>query len=273
MLSKKILSALESDRYSALATSPKTQGNIESLCLGGSLAYGLALPESDIDIRGFCLRSSDDILVGYDFEQFENKETDTTLYTYPKFLHLLSKANPGTLEWLGLRAEDIIWEGEIAKLIRASGDKFLTQRVVHTFGGFATQQYKRLQAGQASKGLAKSPYKAAKYMCHIIRLYDMGTEILSSEGIKTYRKSDRQLLLDIKLGKYQKEDGKPTPEFWEILSSSENKFNEAKIKTKLPEQLEENLVKNLLLKIAKMIVFDGYTGKSLNEITTRTKKN
>ena len=40
---------------------------------------------------------------------------------------------------------------------------------------------------------------------HLVRLYLMGIDILQGNGIKTYREDDRELLLDIRNGKYSYE--------------------------------------------------------------------
>ena len=69
----------------------KELSNIILMGLGGSYAYGTNIEGSDIDLRGIALNSRENILLGKDFEQVVNTDTDTTIYSLNKMIfHLKS---------------------------------------------------------------------------------------------------------------------------------------------------------------------------------------
>lgn len=88
-----------------------------------------------------------------------------------------------------------------------------------------------------------SPTKLAKHQMHLIRLLSMGEEILSGQGIHTYREKDRELLLDIRNEKYSQD------EVMEIIREKEDKFNYAKKNSILPKTCNENKIKELVSEI------------------------
>ena len=66
----------------------KELSNIILMGLGGSYAYGTNIEGSDIDLRGIALNSRENILLGKDFEQVVNTDTDTTIYSLNKISSL-----------------------------------------------------------------------------------------------------------------------------------------------------------------------------------------
>jgi predicted nucleotidyltransferase len=118
----------------------------KSLFIGvsGSHAYGTANEKSDIDLRGCCYNSPDEILLGNDFEQFTSQSSDTTIYSFNKFLRLLSSCNPNVIELLGLKDEHYLFEDENFKQLRENYSMFLSKKAVNTFGGYASMQLRRL---------------------------------------------------------------------------------------------------------------------------------
>ena len=63
-----------------------------------------------------------------------------------------------------------------------------------------------------------------KHAMHLVRLLIMGIEILEGKGINTYREKDREQLLEIRNGKYQKEDGSFYKEFFDMVDCLEKKL-------------------------------------------------
>ena len=61
-----------------------------------------------------------------------------------------------------------------------------------------------------------------KHAMHLIRLYTSLLDILEKEDIVTYRSDDLPLLMSIRKGDYQLEDGTYRPEFFEMVSDFEN---------------------------------------------------
>ena len=83
--------------YDFLRTNPRLGDNIILLGLGGSRAYGTSTPTSDWDWRGLAMNTPQEILLRQDFEQVENRATDTVIYSFNKMIGLLADCNPNTI--------------------------------------------------------------------------------------------------------------------------------------------------------------------------------
>lgn len=135
---------VNSSEYDFLRTNEHLQNNIILLGLGGSHAYGTNVESSDIDLRGCALNSKEEILTNKNFEQFTNDETDTTIYSFNKLISLLTSVNPNTIEMLGLKPEHYIYLSPIGKELLDNKHLFLSKKCIHSFGGYANQQLRRL---------------------------------------------------------------------------------------------------------------------------------
>ena len=118
--------------------------NVILLTLGGSHAYGTNIEGSDLDIRGCALNSKSEILLGHDFEQVSDKKTDTCIYSFNKLIPLLANVNPNTIEMLGCKKEHYLYLSDVGRELLDNSSIFLSQKCVHTFGGYANQQLRRL---------------------------------------------------------------------------------------------------------------------------------
>ena len=135
---------LYSPEYEFLKTNQHLGTNVILLGLGGSHAYGTNIVTSDLDVRGCTLNSKEEILTNKNFEQFENRDTDTVIYSFNKLIHLLSNCNPNTIEILGLKPEHYIYLSPIGKELLSHKNLFLSKRAINAFGGYATAQLRRL---------------------------------------------------------------------------------------------------------------------------------
>ena len=81
---EQIKKKLKTSEYDFLREDKNLDDNIILLTLGGSHAYGMDKEGSDLDVRGIALNSKKDILLGTDFEQVVNADTDTTIYSFNK---------------------------------------------------------------------------------------------------------------------------------------------------------------------------------------------
>ena len=158
--------------YDFLRTNEHLGNNIILLGLGGSHAYGTNIEGSDVDIRGCALNTKDEILLGKDFEQVVNKDTDTTIYSAKKLISMLAEGNPNTIEILGLKPEHYLVVTDAGKLILDNKDIFLSQRVASSFGGYMTQQLYRLQ----QKSL--TAVSDEEYLLHITKVLNAMNEKL-----------------------------------------------------------------------------------------------
>lgn len=112
---------------------------------GGSHAYGTNNDNSDVDIRGVATRAKRSILTGSDFEQVVDVNTDTTVYSLDKIVKLLCSCNPNTIEMLGLKPEHYIYLTDAGKKLIENRHLFLSKRAIHSFGGYANAQLRRLE--------------------------------------------------------------------------------------------------------------------------------
>jgi len=137
-------SLLEKAEYAFLRTNPDLR-NIVYLVLSGSRAYGTSTPNSDFDLRGALIEPPQYIYGLQQFEQFEDSPSDTVIYSLKKFIDLLTKANPNTLELLGVEEDSIVVITETGRTIRNNTEWFLSKRVINSFGNYAVAQLRRLQ--------------------------------------------------------------------------------------------------------------------------------
>ncbi len=100
-----------------------------------------------------------------------------------------------------------------------------------------------------SRNSKKDDAHLNKHAMHLIRLYLMALDILEKEEICTYREAERELLLDIRNGKYQKEDGTYCDEFFQMVDEYEKRLDYAKKNTGLPEHPNYEEVEEFVMDI------------------------
>ena len=162
-MNRSINEIISAPEYEFLRTEPRLGDNIALLTFGGSIAYGLDTPESDIDVRGVIMPLRSDILgAGFikteqdknngnlifgnnGFEQYLDKPTDTTLYTMSKLFALLYKCNPNVIEILGCKPEHYTMVSEYGRMLLDNGSVFLSKLAYGSFAGYARGQFQRLK--------------------------------------------------------------------------------------------------------------------------------
>lgn len=136
---------LESDTYKFLRTDKHLGKNIMFLCLGGSYSYGTNVEGSDLDVRGVYL-NSERSLFGMDTkDEYENKELDCKLYSFTKFIKLVSDCNPNVIEMLFCKPEHYLYVSPLGQLILDNRKLFLSKKAYYTFSGYARAQLNRLE--------------------------------------------------------------------------------------------------------------------------------
>lgn len=319
--------------YDFLRTNEHLGGNIIFLTLGGSYSYGTNIETSDVDVRGCALNSPSDLIGLTNFEQVVHTETDTTIYSFNKLVSLLLNCNPNTIEMLGCKPEHYFLMTDIGQSMIDNRKLFLSKRAAHSFGGYATQQLRRLENALARDRLSqarkeehilnsmKNAVKAFesryttfengsiilytadspredldreifadihidkypvrefnsimndltnligtyeklnhrnhkkddnhlnKHAMHLIRLYLICLDILEHEDIVTYRGQDRDLLMSIRTGAYQNEDGTYRQEFFDMVSEYEKRLSYAKENTNLPDHPNIRLVEEFVMDV------------------------
>ncbi|MCM1232429.1 MAG: nucleotidyltransferase domain-containing protein [Ruminococcus flavefaciens] len=333
MTIQQIREMISGEEYDFLRTNEHLGSRIIFLTLGGSYSYGTNVEGSDVDVRGCALSRPSDLLGLSNFEQVVHTETDTTVYSFNKLVSLLLNCNPNTIEMLGCRPEHYFLLTPIGKEMIENRKLFLSRRAVHSFGGYATQQLRRLENALARDRLSqaekeehilksmqsavqsfKSRYTSFEYgsmalytaesgrddldkeifadihidkypvrefngvineltsivgvyeklnhrnhkkdethlnkhAMHLIRLYLMCLDILEKQDIITYRENDRDLLLRIRNGEYQREDGTYRNEFFEMVNDFEARLFYAKENTSLPEHPDMKRIEEFVMAV------------------------
>lgn len=142
---EQIKEKLKTHEYDFLRQDKKLGSNIILLTLGGSHAYGMDQAGSDLDVRGIALNSKEEVLLGTDFLQVVNVDTDTTVYSFNKMIQLLTSNNPNTLEILGCLPEHYFHLSGIGKELLENRKMFLSRICISTFGGYAENQLRRME--------------------------------------------------------------------------------------------------------------------------------
>lgn len=335
MTIEEIKKMVEGKDYDFLRTNEHLKGRMVFLTLGGSYSYGTNVETSDVDVRGCALNSPSDLLGMSNFEQVVNNETDTTVYSFNKLVSLLLNCNPNTIEMLGCKPEHYIYCTGVGVSMIANRKLFLSRRAVHSFGGYANQQLRRLENALArdkmeqarkEEHILKSMQNAMKsfdgrytefengsitlftaesqreeldseifanihldkypvrefnsivhdltnivsayeklnhrnhkkddnhlnkHAMHLIRLYLMCLDILEKEDIITYRgkEKEHEMLMSIRAGKYQREDGSYRDEFFEIVDHLERRLTYAKENTSLPDHPDMKKVEEFVMAV------------------------
>lgn len=329
-----------SPEYAFLRENEHLGKKIGMLNLGGSLAYGTNLPgHGDIDLRGFYFENADEIigLTGNSGQVVETN-TDTTLYSFNKFIELLISNNPNTIEFLGCKPEHYFYLSEPAKMLLENKKIFLSKNCIFAFGGYANQQLNRLENAIARDRLTqakkeehiilsmknamanfkdrytnfeegsiklytdksdrenfdtevfldidlkhfsargfngimneltnvvrqydklnhrnhkKDEEHLDKHAMHLLRLYLMAFDILEKQEIITYREKDRDFLLEVRQGKFRREDGTYTDEFFDIRNEMNKRFEYDIEHTELPDKPNMKEINELVMEVNKKIV-------------------
>lgn len=146
---------LKTEKYDFLRNDEHLGENTILVTLGGSHAYGMETPNSDLDVRGIALNSKSEILLRNDFEQVADTPTDTTMYSFNKMVELLTKQNPNTIEQLGTKPEHYLYLSNIGRELLDNRKMFLSKICIHSFAGYSQTQLRRMEnkaarlAGQA----------------------------------------------------------------------------------------------------------------------------
>lgn len=333
MTIEEIRAMIDTPIYDFLRDNTHLGGHIIFLTLDGSHAYGTNVETSDVDIRGCALNSKSDLIGLTSFEQVVNTETDTTVYGFNKLVSLLLNCNPNTIELLGCKPEHYFMMTPIGREMLENKKLFLSKRAVNSFGGYATQQLRRLENAIARDRLPqarkeehilnsmknairgfegrytefdkgsivlftgdskredldrevfanihldnypvrefnsivneltniitayeklghrnhkKDDNHLNKHAMHLIRLYLICLDILEKEDIVTYREKDRDFLMSIRNGAFQKEDGTYRQEFFDMVTDYEKRLEYAKKNTSLPDHPDMQRVEEFVMSV------------------------
>ena len=218
----------------------------------GSIAYGLATPNSDIDRLGIFVATTDSILsLNKPNDSFVKTTPDITLHEIEKYMRLAINCNPTVLELLFLDKYEIITQE--GQLLLNDRRLFLSNTVFNSYGGYAIAQAKKLQKRatedsqldtllkDVDRGFsAKTSSRAVKHAKHCFRLLQQGKELLETGE------------LCVKVNNPENFSSFGDMTIKEVLNKFENKYSEFKnSKNTLPDNCEYDKINKLLLKIRK----------------------
>lgn len=339
---EQIKNILQKPSYDFLKTNEHLKNKIMFLTLAGSYAYGTNIQTSDIDIRGCALNSKTDLIGMSHFEQVIDTTTDTVIYAFNKLIPLLLNCNPNCIELLGCKKEHYLYISPEGQQLLQNYKLFLSQKAIHSFGGYADAQLRRLQNALARdaypqaekekhilnslksamysfdqryqhfengsiklyidtsqkqdleseiymdiklnhyplrdyKGLwaemhnivkdyaklngrnhKKDDAHLNKHAMHLIRLYLMCIDILQKGEINTYRQKEHDLLMRIRNGYYQNNDGTFQKEFFEMVDEYQHKMEQAIKHTILPKKPNYKEVEDFVMSINEKVITDVY---------------
>ncbi len=137
------------------------------LVLGGSRAYGIHRPESDVDVKGVAVPPGSvihgfvqrfeqadapgqvavfaDLLSGEERDAVARARLEGTVFELRKFMGLAAESNPNILDVLFCRDQEVRLSSRAAERLREARHLFLSRKAKHTFSGYATSQLKRIQ--------------------------------------------------------------------------------------------------------------------------------
>lgn len=254
MTLEEIKEKVKQPEYDFLRNNENLGDNLILVTLGGSYAYGMNNENSDLDIRGISLNSKSDILLGNDFEQVVNEETDTTIYSFNKMIQLLTSNNPNTIEQLGCLPEHYLYLSDIGKELLNSRHMFLSKVCIKSFAGYSSSQLRRME-NKAARLVSQSQNEA--YILKSIEnaSYDFKHRYfpLNNGGLKLYidkavRKGyDSEIFMDINLQHYPLRDWTGMWNEMKAIVSNYKKFGKRNEKAVAHDKLGKHMAHLLRL--------------------------
>ena len=95
-----------------------------------------------------------------------------------------------------------------------------------------------------------------KHAMHLIRLFMMAVDILEKGEINTYREKEHELLMDIRFGKYQTDEGTFSDSFYDMMREYERRLHYVAEHTDLPAKPDFKRVQELVMTINEMVIRD-----------------
>lgn len=227
-----------------------------NLFIGGSALHGAKVDGyDDLDIYGVYVEPPEKIIGVDSFEHFvwstsgtdvknTKDDVDITLYGLQKWANLACKGNPSILHFLF--ANNTLDSGENDTwfhAVRKYREAFLCKKHSKQFLGFASAQLMRM-TGERSRNVTRQDLVDkygydTKFAMHVIRLLVECEELMRS-SIITLPSPEKQLLIDIRTGKYAED--------W-VIREATRRFDvcrEAESKSLLPNEIDRNFISRVI---------------------------
>lgn len=252
---------LKENSYGFLRENPDLS-RIIYLTAAGSYGYGTHNENSDLDLRGVLLENEKYLFGLKEYEQFENRETDTVIYGLKKFMRLCLDANPNILELLGTEEDCIILMTAEGKLLRENRNLFLSRRVIESFGNYAVAQLRRLQNALQRDALSEQEKTGhlQRTLSTQLKHFEKAYPGFKEGFFRIYMDEESgELYFDARLEKY------PLKDFANIYSEINNTVKTyKKLRCKNRKKEEENLYKHAMHLVRLLITgTDILNGKGI----------
>lgn len=178
----------KTEEYDFLRNDKRLGNRIILLGVTGSYGYGTNREGSDVDFRGITLELPSDLIGFTEFEQFEDRKTDTVIFGFNKIMKLLLGCNPNTIEILGIDEDEYVIKNEIGQSLLDRKEMFLTKRAAASFGHYADAQLRRLQNAIARDSMSQPDREGhiIRSVGHALDDYNRRSETMTGGVTKLY---------------------------------------------------------------------------------------
>ena len=189
----------------------------------GSVAYGVSMDTSDMDVYGFCIPPINEVfphlrgeILGFGrqqqrFEQFQQhhvnvpsgtiglkdgQQYDLTIFNIVKFFALLLENNPNMVDVLFVPQRCILFSTQVGQLLRENRKLFLHKGSWHKFKGYAYSSLHKMGTKTPAEGSkreadVKEHGFDTKFSYHIVRLMLEVEQILVEHDLDLERNSEQ----------------------------------------------------------------------------------
>lgn len=208
-------------------------GTIILEAIVGSKAYGLEIEESDEDKLGIYVADTEDVLRLHKLkETIDHVNPDYCYHEIEKYLRLAIQCNPTILELMFM--DEYTIETKWGKALINTRDAFLSNTIFNSYGGYAVQQARKLNArGDSFSSKVKNRYD--KHARHCFRLLQQGKQLLETGTLDVKVKNREELFA---IGRLPVQ---------ELVSKFEEEFKKFKeIKSILPDKPNYDVIEDYL---------------------------
>lgn len=211
-------------------------------CVVGSRAFGLARENSDFDRRGVYLPPAHRhwSLEGVP-GQLEYEPGQEVYWELQKFLVLALKSNPNILECLWSPLVETVTP--LGAELLALRESFLSRIAYQTFSGYATSQFRKIEADQRNQGRIKW-----KHAMHLLRLLLSGIHLMKYRSVLMETGTERERLLAIRDGEVAWAEA----DAWRVELQRE--FEQACASTSLPESPDHVGINRFLVRARRLAI-------------------
>lgn len=205
-------------------------------CVVGSRAYGLDGPASDTDRRGVYLAPTP-LFWGLDKPPTHVDGPDAEQFSWEleRYCELALQANPTVLECLWSPLTESATA--VGRELLALRDAFLSVRVAQSYGGYAQDQFKRLESSRLNADTTNW-----KQAMHMIRLLIAGVHVLGTRQILVDMSEHRSRLLAVRHGQRSWDEVRA----WAVQLEAE--LARAAATTRLPVEPDRAAVNDFLVR-------------------------